>query len=75
MKSESDLSWSQIAVLILMTSHWSSQNPMQFMISIWIYIDYVPFMIAKSYHAFEAFSITIRSCSIDIVKTDVVFLK
>ena len=29
------------------------------MISIWIYIDFVPFMIiAKSYRSFEAFSIT-----------------
>ena len=43
------------------------------MISIWMYIDYVPFMIAKSHPAFEAFSITIRSCSVDIVKNDVVF--
>ena len=45
------------------------------MISIKIYVDYVPFMIAKSYRGFEAFSIRMKFCSIDIVKTDVVFLR
>ena len=44
------------------------------MFSIWIFIDYMPFMI-KSYRAFEAVSIMIRSCSIDIVKNKVVFLR
>ena len=43
------------------------------MISIWIVIDYVLIMIAKLYRAFEAFSTTTRSCSIDIVENDVVF--
>ena len=32
-------------------------------------------MIAKVYRAFEPKSITIRSCSIDIIKTNVVFLR
>ena len=45
------------------------------MISIRFHIDYVPFTTAKSYHAFEAFSETIRFCSIDTLKTDVVFLQ
>ena len=53
------LVWSQIAVLILMTGLANIFNDFtnrRFMISIWIYIDYLPFMIAKSYRAFEAFS-------------------
>ena len=45
-----------------------------FMISIWIFIDYVPIMIANLYRAFKAFSICIRSSNIDIVKHDVMFL-
>ena len=45
-----------------------------FMVSISILIDYVHIVIANSYYAFEAFSISIRSSSIDIVKNDVVFL-
>ena len=45
-----------------------------FMISIWIFIDYVLNMIANSYRAFEVFSISIRSSSIDIVKHYVMFL-
>ena len=32
-------------------------------------------MIAKSYRAFEEFFIRMRSCSIGIVKTDVLFLR
>ena len=32
-------------------------------------------MIAKPYRAFEAFSIKMQSCSIDIVNTDAVFLR
>ena len=47
----------------------------RFMISIRIYIDYVPFMIAKPYRKFEAFSITIRSCGIEILKIDAMFLR
>ena len=47
----------------------------QIMISIRIYINHVPFMIAKTYRPFEAFSETIRSCSIDILKTDVVLFR
>ena len=43
------------------------------MILIRIYIDYVSFMIAKPYRAFEAFYETIRSCDIDILKTDFMF--
>ena len=45
-----------------------------FMVSISILIDYAHIVIANSYYAFEAFSISIRSSSIDIVKNDVVFL-
>ena len=44
-----------------------------FMISIWIFIDYVSIMIANLYCAFEAFSISTRSSSIDIVKHDAMF--
>ena len=36
--------------------------------SILIYIDCVPFMIANSYRVLEARSITCRSYSIDIIK-------
>ena len=49
-------------------------NNWLFRISIWIFIDYVPIIIANLYRAFEAFSISIRSSSIDIVKHDVMFL-
>ena len=40
---------------------------------IWIYIDYVLFIIANHTRKFEAFSIKIKSCGIDILKIDVVF--
>ena len=59
----------KIAVLILMASHWSSQYPVILLVDFhFIFIDYVTIMTANSYRALEAFSITIRSSSIDIVK-------
>ena len=42
------------------------------MISIRLYIDHVPIMIAKPYRAFELFC-EFRICSIGILKHDVVF--
>ena len=45
------------------------------MIFIRLYIDHVPIMIAKPYRAFEVFCEMFISCSIDILKTDVVFLR
>ena len=46
-----------------------------FMIFIWIFIYYVPIMIGNLYRAFEAFSISIRSSSIDIVKHGVSLIR
>ena len=80
MKLESDFNFisnchgyfDDITLVQLVSNDFTNQ---QFMISIWLSIDHVPIMIAKSYHAFEAFCETFRACSIDIVKTDVVFFK
>ena len=65
MKLESDFSlisnchghFDDITLVHLVSNDFTNQ---QFMISIRLSIDHVPFMIAKPYHAFEAFCETFR---------------
>ena len=80
MKLESDFSFisncrcdfDDVALVQLVSNDFTNRR---FMIFIRFYIDHVPIMIIKPYCVFETFCETFRHASINILKTDVVFLR